>query len=151
MGFQIWWLWFGFAALFIIGEVLTLGFFLLWFGIGAAVAGILALLGVGPAWQWAAFVVVSVVLLAASRRFAERFSQKQPPGVGADRLIGRKGVVTEDIDNLKNVGRVRIDEEDWRAESEDDTTIETGTRVEVARLDGTHAVVRRLDAEQSPE
>jgi membrane protein implicated in regulation of membrane protease activity len=144
MQFEIWWLWFGFAALFIIAEVFTQGFFLLWFGIGAALSGILAMLGVGPAWQWAVFVVVSVVLLAASRRFAERFSRKQPPGVGADRLIGRKGVVMEDIDNLKNVGRVRIDEEDWRAESEDDTTLVAGTQVEVIRLDGTHAVVRRV-------
>jgi membrane protein implicated in regulation of membrane protease activity len=148
MEFQIWWLWFAFAALFIIGEVLTLGFFLLWFGIGAAVSGILAVLGVGPAWQWAAFVVVSGVLLAASRRFAERFSKKQPPGVGADRLVGRTAVVLERINNLENVGKVRVDKEEWRAESEDDTTLEPGTRVEVVRLDGTHAIVRPIAKEQ---
>ena len=142
MEFQIWWLWFGLAAVFIIGEIFTEAFFLLWFGIGAAISGVLAMLGVGPAWQWAVFVVVSGVLLAVSRRFADRFTRKQPPGIGADRLIGRKGVVLEDIDNLRNVGKVRIDKEEWRAESEDETVISAGARIEVVRLDGTHAVVR---------
>ena len=142
MEFQIWWLWFGLAAVFIIGEIFTEAFFLLWFGIGAAISGVLAMLGVGPAWQWAVFVVVSGVLLAVSRRFADRFTRKQPPGIGADRLIGRKGVVLEDIDNLRNVGKVRIDKEEWRAESEDESLISAGARIEVVRLDGTHAVVR---------
>ena len=144
MEFQIWWLWFGLAAVFVIGEVFTEGFFLLWFGIGAGISGVLALAGVGPAVQWAVFVVVSGALFAVSRRFAERFTHKQPPGIGADRLIGRRGVVLEQIDNMQSVGKVRIDKEEWRAESEDESVIESGTRIEVIRLDGTHAVVRLL-------
>jgi membrane protein implicated in regulation of membrane protease activity len=148
MGFQIWWLWFGLAAVFMIGEIFTEGFFLLWFGIGAAVSGVLAVVGVGPAWQWAAFVVISGVLFAISRRFADRFTHKQPPGIGADRLIGRTAVVLERINNLENVGKVRVDKEEWRAESVDDATIEPGARVEVVRLDGTHAVVRPIAKEQ---
>jgi membrane protein implicated in regulation of membrane protease activity len=144
MEFQIWWLWFGLAAVFIIGEIFTEGFFLLWFGIGAAISGLLALAGVSAVWQWAVFVVASGVLFAVSRRFAERFTHKQPPGIGADRLIGRRGVVLAAIDNVQNVGKVRIDKEEWRAESEDEIAIEPGTRIEVVRLDGTHAVVRVL-------
>ena len=41
-------------------------------------------------------------------------------------------------------GKVRIDKEEWRAESDDESVIEAGTRIEVMRLDGTHAVVKRL-------
>ncbi|MFH1690006.1 MAG: NfeD family protein [Candidatus Eisenbacteria bacterium] len=144
MEFQIWWLWFALAAVFIIGEVFTEGFFLLWFGVGAGISGVLALVGVGPAWQWAVFVVASGMLFAVSRRFAERFTQKQPPGIGADRLIGRRGVVLEQIDNVQNAGKVMIDKEQWRAESEDESVIESGARIEVTRQDGTHAVVRVL-------
>ena len=147
MEFQIWWLWFGLAAVFIIGEVFTEGFFLLWFGVGAALSGVLAMFGVGAAVQWAVFVVASGVLLAVSRRFADRFTHKQPPGIGADRLIGRRGVVLAKIDNVENAGKVRIDKEEWRAESDDDSVIESGTRVEVVRLDGTHAVVRAMGEE----
>jgi membrane protein implicated in regulation of membrane protease activity len=142
MEFQTWWLWMGLAAVFIVGEVFTQGFFLLWFGVGAFLSGILALLGVGPAWQWAVFVVVSGALFMVSRRFAERFSKKQPPGIGADRLIGKRGVVLAEIDNEANTGKVRIEKEEWRAESDGDEQIASGQRIEVVRLEGTHAIVR---------
>jgi membrane protein implicated in regulation of membrane protease activity len=145
--FRIWWLWIGLAAVFAVAEIFTAGFFLLWFAVGAAVAGVLAMLGVGGAWQWAAFVVISGVLLAGSRRFAERFTAKQPPGIGADRLIGKRGLVIEEIDDLKNTGRARIDKEEWRAESATDEVIPVGTRIEVVRLEGTHLVVRPLREE----
>ena len=144
MEFQIWWLWMGLAAVFLVGEIFTEGFFLLWFGIGAALAGTLAIFNVGPAWQWGTFVVASGLLLAVSRRFADRFTHKQPPGIGADRLIGKRGIVLEEIDNTLNVGRVRIDQEEWRADSDTAGSIQPGARVEVIRLEGTHAVVRVL-------
>ena len=144
MSIQMWWLWMVLAAILVVGEIFTAGFFLLWFGIGAAVAGVLALLGLGAAWQWGSFVVVSGVLFGVSRRFAERFSAKQPPGIGADRLIGKTGVVLEDIDNASNTGRVRLDKEEWRAKSATGKIIATGSRVEVVRLDGTHVVVTVL-------
>jgi membrane protein implicated in regulation of membrane protease activity len=147
MVFKIWWIWMIIAALFVVGEIFTAGFFLLWFGVGAAVAGVLALLGLSFGWQLAAFAVVSLVLFASSRRLAERFSKKQPPGIGADRFIGKRGIVLEPIDNMKNVGRVRLDKEEWRADSETDAIIPTGTQVEVVRLDGTHLVVKTIEKE----
>ena len=69
MEVKAWMIWMIFAAVFIVGEMFTAGFFLLWFGIGAGVAGILALLKLGAAWQWGAFIVVSGVLFAVSRKF----------------------------------------------------------------------------------
>ncbi|UCF77928.1 MAG: NfeD family protein [Candidatus Eiseniibacteriota bacterium] len=147
MVFQIWWIWMALAALFIVAEIFTAGFFLLWFGIGAAVAGVLAIAGFSPGWQWAAFVVISGVLFLVSRRFADRVTQKQPPGVGADRFIGKRGIVLENIDNARNTGRVRIDKDEWRADSEGGDPIPAGTRVEVTRLEGTHLVVRVLEEE----
>jgi membrane protein implicated in regulation of membrane protease activity len=147
MPFKIWWLWMGLAAIFAVGEIFTEGFFLLWFAIGAALAGVLAILGLGGVWQWAAFVVVSGMLLAVSRRFAERFTSKQPPGIGADRFIGKTGVVLEEIDNVGNTGRARIDKEEWRADSDTGEKIPVGARVEVVRLEGTHLVVRPLGEE----
>ena len=142
MGIKIWWIWMAIAAFFIIAEIFTMGFALLWFGIGAAVAGILALLGCGLGWQLASFIVISGVLFAVSRSFAERFTKKQPPGVGADRFIHQKGVVTEEIDNIRNTGRVRIGKDEWRADSDTDETIAAGKIVEVTRVDGTHLVVK---------
>jgi membrane protein implicated in regulation of membrane protease activity len=142
MEFEIWWIWIAMAALFIIGEIFTQGFFLLWFGIGAAVAGILAILGLGVGWQLGAFVVVSGALFVASRRLAEKISKKQPPGIGADRFVGLDGIVLEEIDNVKNTGRVRVQKDEWRADSETGEIIPEGERIEVIRLDGTHMVVK---------
>ena len=139
-----WLIWMVVAAVFIIGEIFTLGFFLLWFGVGAAVAGILAMFGLGGSWQWGAFAVVSGVLFVLSRRFAERFSKKQPPGIGADRFIDKKGVVLEEIDNIKNSGRIRMGKEEWRAESDTGQVILVGKMVEVTKLVGTHVVVKIL-------
>ena len=139
-----WLIWMAVAAVFIIGEIFTLGFFLLWFGIGAAVAGILAIFGLGGSWQWGAFAVVSGVLFVLSRRFAERFSKKQPPGIGADRFVDKKGVVLEEVDNIKNSGRIRMGKEEWRAESDTGEVILVGKMVEVTRLVGTHVVVKTL-------
>ena len=142
MDIKIWWIWMAIAAIFAIAEIFTMGFFLLWFGVGAAVAGVLALLGLGMGWQLGAFVVISFVLFAISRSFAERFTKTQPPGIGADRFIHKKGVVIEEIDNIKNSGRVRIGKDEWRADNDTDEVIPVGKTVEVVSIEGTHLVVK---------
>ena len=145
MGIQIWWIWLIIAAVFVVSEIFTAGFFLLWFGIGALLAGLAALAGLSSAWQWSIFVVVSLVLFMVSRRFAERFTKKQPPGIGADRFVGRRGIVLEEINNDQNVGRIRVEKDEWRADSETDEVIPVGTRIEVVRVQGAHAVVKTVE------
>ena len=148
MEIEIWWIWMIIAALFIVGEIFTQGFFILWFGVGAAAAGVLALLGLGVGWQLAAFVAISGMLFIVSRRFAERFSKKQPPGIGADRFIGLEGIVLEEIDNVKNSGRVRVQKDEWRADSETGEIIPVGKRIRVSRMDGAHLVVTVIKEEE---
>jgi membrane protein implicated in regulation of membrane protease activity len=144
MPVEFWWIWMVIAGLFLVGELLHMGFFLLWFGVGAAIAGLLAFLGFGTPWQWGSFIVISGILFAVTRRFAERFTKKQPPGIGADRFIHQKGVVIEDIDNLKNTGRVRIGKDEWRADSDAGEIIPVGETVEVSKVEGTHVIVKLL-------
>ena len=136
-----WWIWIIVAAVFVVAEILTAGFFLLWFGVGAAVAGVLTLMGLGATWQLAAFVVVSFVLFLFSRRFADRFTKEQPPGIGADRFIGKQGVVIEGIKNSENKGRVRIDHEEWRAESASRNPTDVDAAISVTGISGTYVTV----------
>ena len=138
-----WWAWMVLAAIFIIGEILTAGFFLMCFGIGAIVAGLLALFGANMVWQLLVFIAISLVLFLVSRRFADRISKEQPPGIGADRSIGKICIVLEEIDNHRNTGRVRMEREEWRAEGEGNESIPVGSKVIVTRLDGSHLVVRK--------
>ena len=145
---KIWYIWMIIAALFVVGEIFTAGFFLLWFGVGAAVAGVLALLGLGFAWQMGAFVLVSGILFVISRKFADKFTKSQPPGIGADRVIGKVGKVLVDIDNVNNTGRVQLKKEEWRADSDTGEVIPVGNQVEVIRLEGTHLVVKIKKGEE---
>jgi membrane protein implicated in regulation of membrane protease activity len=145
MEFEIWWLWVIIGVLFIIGEIFTAGFFLIWFGIAAIIAGILAFFELSALWQGVAFVIISAILLAGTRRLAERFTKKQPPGIGADRFVGKIGVVLEEIDNDKNTGRVRVEEDQWRADSLEGDIIPEGSKVQVMKLEGTHLVVRKVN------
>lgn len=139
-----WWVWMIIAAFFVVGEIFTAGFFLLCFGIGAAAAGFIALFGLGMVWQLSAFVIVSFVLFAVSRKFANRISKEQPPGIGADRFVGKECVVLEQINNLDNTGRVRMGKEEWRAESDTGDNISAGVKVVVTHLSGTHLVVKPI-------
>lgn len=53
-----------------------------------------------------------------------------------DALLEKTGLVTERIDGLAGTGRVKVGGEDWRADAVDDSTIETGSRVRVVRIEG---------------
>jgi len=140
-----WWIWMIIAAVFIVGEIFTAGFFLLPFGVGAAIAGLVALLGGGTIWQLGVFVVSSLVLFLVSRKFAEKVSKEQPPGIGADRFIGKECVVLEEINNIDNIGRVRMGKEEWRAESHTGDNLAPETRVTVVQISGTQLVVKPLE------
>ncbi|MDR0842404.1 MAG: NfeD family protein [Acidobacteriota bacterium] len=147
MDVETWVLWMALAAVFIVGEIFTVGFFLCWFGVGAAVAGVLALLGAGEPIQLIAFIVVSFVLFVTGRRFANRVTVEQPPGIGADRFIGMSGVVLEEINLAANTGRIRVGQDPWRAESENGEVIPEGAAVKVLRIDGTRAIVQLMKKE----
>ena len=147
MNIEIWWVWMALAAILLIGEILTAGFFLIWFSAGAAAAGILALLGIGRPAQIIVFALVSGILFVFGRRFAERVTAKQPPGVGADRFIGLVGTVLEEINNNSNSGKVRIGQDIWRASSSSGKTIAPDSHIRVIRIEGTRAVVETIKEE----
>lgn len=149
MNFEIWWVWMFLAAILLIGEIFTAGFFLIFLSIGSAAAGVLALLGVGRPAQFIVFIIVSGILFVFGRRFADRVTEKQPPGIGADRFIGQEGIVLEAIDNSVNTGSVRIGQDEWRAISESGDIIQEGTQVEVTKINGTRTVVKTIEKEEN--
>jgi len=140
------WIWAILAVLLLGAEIFTAGFFMLPFGIGAAVAATLALFGVPLAWQWFSFVCVSTLAFVLLKRFANRITREQPIKTGAERLIGMTGVVTEDITSNSAAGKVRVDRETWRADAPGSETVPAGTEVIVERVGGAHLVVRVKDA-----
>jgi membrane protein implicated in regulation of membrane protease activity len=147
------WIWLGTAVLFGIGEMTSPGsFFLAPFAIGAAVAAILAFADVPLVGEWAAFVGISVVAFVALRPLAKRLdAESSSDGIGARRLIGRTGVVLEDI-AAGQMGLVRVDREDWRAEAPGHSTLPAGTSVRITEVEGTRVIVTTTQSskEQNP-
>ena len=141
------WIWMIAAFVFVVGEISTAGtFFLLPFGIGAAVAALLAFGGVGITWQWVAFVGLALVSFALLRPLARRLDVGNPSdGFGARRLIGAVGTVIEAADGNGEQGLVRIQREEWNAESVDGSAIATDTRVRVVEVRGTRVLVAPVD------
>jgi membrane protein implicated in regulation of membrane protease activity len=141
------WLWLAAAAVFAIGEMATPGsFFLAPFAVGAFVAALLAFAGVSVTVEWIVFVVVSVVVLALLRPLARRLDRDAlDHGVGSRRLVGRPATVVGAIPAGDEIGMVRIDREQWRAQSIDGTAIPAGVAVRVADVQGTRLIVAPLD------
>jgi membrane protein implicated in regulation of membrane protease activity len=96
---SIWfWFWALLAAILIVLEIFTAGFFMLPFGVGAAAAAAVTVLAEDQfVWQWAAFIVVSGVALVLLRRFASSITHDPPERVGADRVLGKCGHVVEGL------------------------------------------------------
>lgn len=134
-------LWLGAAALLAIGEMLTAGFFLLPFAVGAAAAGVLALAGVGVPAQIIIFVVVSVGSLYLLQQFAKKDVRGELIPVGAARYIGSAALVTEPVSRLHGTGRVKMGTEDWRATTDGDNEIAVDTEVRVIEVRGARLVV----------
>jgi inner membrane protein len=152
---MIWYIWLILAAIFIVAEMFTTGFVLLWFGIGALVAALLALTGlVGLPLQILTFLAVSVALTIASRTIFERFLLRGSPGrelkTGVDTLPGRIGVVVEASKGSMQEGAVRVFGSTWRAfPSHGEEPLKDGEQVQVERVEGATVYVRRVDSEPS--
>jgi membrane protein implicated in regulation of membrane protease activity len=147
MHIEMWWIWIAMAAILLIAEIFTAGFFLLWFSIGAAGAGILAMLGVGTTAQLIVFILLSCILFVFGRRFAKMVTVNQPPGIGADRFIGQIGYIIEEIDNNAGKGRAKVGADEWRVMSENGEILGVNTLIEIIRIDGTKAIVKPVNKE----
>lgn len=132
------------AAILVFGvvEAATVGLASIWFALGAAAAFALSLF-VASVWvQAAVFVVVSLAAMALIRPLAQKYLTPKVEATNADRVIGREGIVTQEIDNLRAMGQVSVAGAEWTARSEEDTLLPAGTRVKVLRIEGVKIIVR---------
>jgi membrane protein implicated in regulation of membrane protease activity len=138
-----WVIWIVVACVLGVGEMHTGGFFLAPFAVGALLAAIVSLAGVGVGLAAILFLLASLLVLLTLRPLARRHRQL-PPRIrtGAAALVGRDAVVLERIANQEAVGCVRIGGEVWTARSYDeDEVIDAGERVQVVEIRGATALV----------
>ncbi len=136
--------WLGIVIVLIIIEIATLGLTTIWFAGGALAACIAALLQADLMIQVLLFLAVSVLLLLFTRPVAARYLNRNRTKTNVEGLIGTQGVVLETVDNLKGQGMIRLNGLEWTARTEEDGEIlARDTVVEVVRIDGVKAIVRK--------
>lgn len=141
---DVWVIWLIAACVLGVGEMHQGGFYLAPFALGALLAALVALLGVGAGLSALVFGGTSAFVFATLRPVARRH-RRLPPAIrtGAAALVGRPAIVLERIANHEGVGCVRIDGgEVWTARSfDEDEVIDAGERVEVVEIRGATALV----------
>ncbi len=137
------WAFLGGALLLFVGEILTAGFFLLPFAIGAAIAAIMLIIGVSPVLTLISFLVISVIALIGLQRYTD--TDDDMPPVGSTRYADRTGTVLVTVSRAKGTGRVRMETENWRASTDLPEEIPEGTEVRIVEVRGTRLIVVPLD------
>jgi membrane protein implicated in regulation of membrane protease activity len=142
------WIWLVAALVFGVGEMASAGtFFLAPFAIAAVLAAVLAFLDVDLVWQWLAFLVTAGVTFLALRPLARRLDRDySTTDVGSQRWSDRRATVLQAIaPGRDSIGMVRVDREEWRAQSTDGRAIPEGATVRVVRAEGTRVVVEPVE------
>ena len=140
----MWYIWLILAGVFLIGEVMTAGFLIFWLSIGSLIAMIVSFFTDSIIIQTSIFVISSVILIFATKPLVKKFAKVETVLTNAKSLIGKKGIVTVDIDSIKSTGQVKIDGEIWSAIGEDETDIPKGAEIEVLEIKGVKVIVRPI-------
>ena len=126
--------WLALALIAAIVEVSTPHFGMLFVAFGALGAAAAAYFAFGLPVQLIVFLVVAgVTLTTLRRRLLARMGGPGIPG-RTEKLVGREGVVTADIEAIVGAGRVNVGGEDWAARAT--APIAAGTRIKVVGSDG---------------
>lgn len=137
----MWQIWLIISGLFFIGEIITVGFLIFWFGIGALIAMIASFFTTNVIIQTTIFVISSTILLFATKPLVKKFVDVKPTKTNAFSIIGKKALVIKEI-NSYSVGQIKINGEVWSAEAENDDTILEGSEVEILEIKGVKAIVK---------
>jgi membrane protein implicated in regulation of membrane protease activity len=126
--------WVALAILAAIIEVSIPHFGVVFVSLGAIVAALAAAAGYGFPAQVVVFSVALVASLALLRpRLIKRLVGRGVPS-RTEPLIGKEGVVTQDIDPRLGTGRVIVGGEDWAARAVGQ--LPAGTKIRVRAADG---------------
>ena len=133
-----WWIWIlGGLALLALELLTPGGFFIIFFGIGALVVGLLSGLGLlgAPGWiEWLLFSAVSVVSLLLFRKpLLDWMKRREPQRPPVDSLVGETAVVTEDI-SPGATGKAELRGTSWNVRGRE--ALRRGQRARVERVEG---------------
>ena len=134
--------WIGFLLAAVAVEALTTELVAIWFFPSAIVALVLSFFAVPPLVQVLVFLLLGAVLLFLFRPLCLRFVKPKETKTNIDAIIGKTALVTEEIDNAKECGEVRVGGLCWSARSAEGATLPVGAQVTVLAVDGVKLIVK---------
>ena len=140
----MWQLWLIAAGVFFILEIFTLGFLVFWLGFGCLFAMLISFVTDSILIQTAVFVISSCILIFATKPLVKKFAQKDNTKTNVYSLVGKKAIVTKDIDWATGSGQIKIEGQTWSAKTKEQVNIPKGTEVEVESIEGVKAFVKPL-------
>ena len=135
--------WMAAIIAFVVVEAATFQFVSIWFAGGALGALIAYLLGASLLGQVTAFALVSALLLILSRPLVKKLVKQRKEPTNADRLIGQKALVSEDVNNDLATGKLTVNDVVWSVKSEDGSIIKKGTMVTIKAISGVKLIVAK--------
>ena len=112
----------------IIIELATMGLATIWFAGGALIALIFAICGT-PLWLF-------------TRPIALKYFNNGRTKTNADSLVGKIAIVSEEIDNIKGQGVVKVNGLEWSAKTvSDEMVIPVGKKVIIQKIEGVKLIV----------
>ena len=143
---DIWIYWTIVALLLFIVELFTVGCAVICLAIGAGGAAIAAACDASLEMQFLAFAIISMVALGGVRPLLKRlfYKDREKVSTNASAMVGKHGVVCEEVDGDIEGGRVMIEGVDWRAITADNEVLAKGTKVVVVAINSVVLTVKKL-------
>lgn len=134
-------IWVFIAIIFIIFELTTNTFVLLWFGISALVSAALNYLGFDIYVQIAVFIILSLILIFLTRKFAITVTEEPTKKATSERLIGMEATVIKKLSDSEAIVEVRG--EKWSALIPSDANVDDV--VKITSIDSIKLITEKIN------
>jgi membrane protein implicated in regulation of membrane protease activity len=140
----MWHIWLIAAGVFFVIEIFTVGFFVFWLGVASLIALIVSLFTSNIITQSTIFIISSVVLIFATKPLVSRIQKKDSIPTNVYSLVGKRGIVIEDINWTTGTGTIKSEGEIWSAKTNEHVNIPKNSEVEIESIEGVKACVRPI-------
>lgn len=133
--------WLMLVVVFALAEAATVSLVSIWFAGSALVALICSILGLSVGVQVTSFIVVSIILLAFTRKIFVEKLKLGSEKTNYDTLIGKPALVVDNITPYEG-GRAKVNGVEWKAIFEDSNLFaNAGDEVIIEKIEGVKLVV----------
>lgn len=142
------WFWFALALVLVVVELSTTQLVSIWLAASAAVTAVITAIfpALGVQWQILIFVFLSAVLLVSTRKLVKKFMKRtKDQETNLELYIDKVVAVTEEIDNIKDTGEVKMNGIIWSARSADGSVIPKDEYAVVKKIQGNKVIVARKE------